>query len=388
MKINTKTAAVFIVMICGVLLGAFWRSDYNPFQETSRAGFPTRTSEQLTTIIEQVFEKPGIIKRTTDKPMTSTVQEQTITWTRHEYTAELQDRTRLSNLIYELSEAINASGGEIFQNYFQAAEHQVTLVIGVGSFITHHIVLTWPPPVVKEPVVSLTPQPESQPETAPGQFRAAIVIDDIGYSTTVVQQLLDMKQDFTFSILPHLEKSREIATLLHGHQKEILLHQPMEPESYPNTSPGTGAIMTDMTQEQIRQIIAQNLQTVPFAVGVNNHMGSRLTTRWGEMNTVLQSLQERQLFFLDSRTTDKSVGYQAAQRLGLPSAQKKLFLDAIPERDFVKAQLYELAALAEQGQPAIAIGHPKEATLQVLREILPEFERRNIEIVRVSEFLK
>ena len=106
------------------------------------------------------------------------------------------------------------------------------------------------------------------------------------------------------------------------------------------------------------------------------------------MRVVLQNLAHHHLFFLDSRTTASSVAYSLAQQLGVRSAKRKVFLDVVPQIDFVKNQLHELASLAEQGKPAIAIGHPKEVTLQALKEILPEFKRRNIKIVRVSQFMQ
>jgi polysaccharide deacetylase 2 family uncharacterized protein YibQ len=237
-------------------------------------------------------------------------------------------------------------------------------------------------------VSTSAPTPSPQPERPTAQFRTAIVIDDLGSNVFVVQRLLDLNEDFTFSILPHLEKSAEVATLLHERQKEAFLHLPMEPQSYPATSPGKGAIMTNMDSEQIRQTIEENLQTVPFVAGVNNHMGSRLTADWEKMQVVLQHLRNHQLAFLDSRTTGATVAYKVARQLGLKTAQRKVFLDVMPGTDFVKSQLYELASLAEQGKPAIAIGHPKPETLQALEEMLPEFKRRNIKIVRVSEFMK
>ena len=153
-------------------------------------------------------------------------------------------------------------------------------------------------------------------------------------------------------------------------------------------APGRGALLASMTAERIQQTIDGDLASVPFAVGANNHTGSRLTAHAGQMQTVMRHLQQRQLFFIDSRTTDETVAYAVARKIGVKSAQRKVFLDVKPGRDFARRQLTQLASLAEQGQPAIAIGHPKEDTLRALEEMLPEFERRGIRIVRVSEFLE
>lgn len=383
---------IILIILFGVLiaLGAFWESDYNPLQEPVSSEFPSKTSVQLTKIIDRVFNQPGIVKYAAESQTKGTVQHQSLTWTQYEYTVRVEDRTLVLKLISELSEAIDASGGEVFQTYNQPKEHQTTLVIGVGSFITHQIVFDWPPPVVVEsPSLPPTPQPEipEKQEEPATQFRAAIVIDDLGTSTLTAHRLLELKEDFTFSVLPHLEKSTEVAILLHEHQKEVFLHLPMEPLDYPKEFPGKGAIMANMPAEEIRQTIEYNLQTVPFVAGVNNHMGSRLTANSGEMHVVLQHLQERGLFFLDSRTTGRSVAYSLAQQMELKSAKRHIFLDNEASLHAVKSQLMKLASLAEQGQPAIAIGHPKEATLRALAEMLPEFKRRGITIVRVSQLM-
>ncbi len=328
-----------------------------------------------------------MVKSYSKTPMESTNDGDNIIWTQHEYSARLEQQARLPQLINRISAAIEAVGGEIFQTYVEAENHQAVAVIGVGSAITHHLVFTWqPPPMLAE--VTPTPQALTPEQKTPSGFRAAIIIDDLGSSPSFVQSLMSLNADLTYSILPHLERSTEIATLLHEQQKEILLHLPMEPRNYPATSPGKGALLSQMTHEQIQHTIDQNLQTVPFAVGVNNHMGSRLTADWGQMESVLKHLRERQLFFIDSRTSGATVGYSLAQQLGLKSAQRKVFLDVVPEVQAVKTQLQELASLAEQGKPAIAIGHPKTVTLQALQEVLPEFEARNIRIVRVSEFIQ
>jgi polysaccharide deacetylase 2 family uncharacterized protein YibQ len=303
----------------------------------------------------------------------------------YEYAIQVRQPGEFSQMVSALSDAIYASGGEIFQKYIQPEQQQATLVIGIGTYITHTLVFTWPSPDGSEE----SPNQQQDPGVSEKQAHTAIVIDDLGASKQVVFRLLDFGADFTFSVLPHLEFSTEVATLLHERNKEILLHLPMQPRN-PLENPGKGALTATMGLEHIRQTIEQNLLSVPFATGSNNHMGSLLTADPRKMEIILQHLAHHHLFFLDSRTTASSVAYDVAQRLGLKSAVRKVFLDADPDLSIatVKMRLRELAALAEQGQPAIAIGHPKEATLQALEEILPEFAQRRIRIVRVSQFMQ
>lgn len=375
-----------VVLSLGGVLGAtFWENAYQAEKgrEKGREKFPQRTSRSLNNIIVKTVEQ-YLDRRDAVHLRKTPVQKEKASWTMYEYDIQLRQPGEFSQMALALSEAIYTSGGEIFQKYIQAEQQQATLVIGIGTYITHTLVFTWPSPVGSED----SPAQQQAPSASEKQAQTAIVIDDLGASKQVVFRLLDLGQNFTFSVLPHLEFSTEIATLLHEHNKEILLHLPMQPRN-PLENPGKGTLTVTMGLEQIRQTIERNLLSVPFATGSNNHMGSLLTADPRKMEMILQHLERRQLFFLDSRTTASSVAYDVAQRLGLKSAVRKVFLDADPNLSIatVKMRLRELAALAEQRQPAIAIGHPKEATLQALEQVLPEFAQRRIRIVRVSQFM-
>lgn len=355
------------------MLGMFSRTQPIFKREPDPAAFPERSAAQLNRMIASTLRKQTLPA----SYETRTIEKQRQhgkTWTMYEYRVQIDDQASLSLLLDHLAKSVETSGGEIFQTYSQPDERQTTLVIGVGALITHTVVISWPE---REPIAQ-EPQP----------FRAAIIIDDLGTSVPVVERLLALNEPLTFSILPHQKASSEIAGLLHARQQEILLHLPMEPQDYPSISPGKGAILSNMNAEQIQRQIQADLASVPHALGVNNHMGSRLTMQADMMQTVLKELQRQQLFFVDSRTTDATIAFRLAQQLGLKSAERKVFLDANPGAEFARQQMLKLAELAEQGQPAIAIGHPKEDTLRALEEILPEFQRRNINIVSVSELLQ
>lgn len=378
----TKTLQIIallglLTLISVIAIGIFSRAEM-PWQPPATAPqFPFDAAATLQTVIAVTLNRPDL-QVTVNK---NTIQQETLTWTMHAYTVHLSRRELYSEVVYSLAEAIYANNGKIFQTYFTGDEPQASLTIGIESFITHTITITWDVAVI-EP----TPTPIVTAEAEAFGLRAAIVIDDLGASLYLVRQLLDLEEDLTFSILPHLQKSLETAALLHEHDKEILLHLPMEPLEY--AYPGKGAIMMNMETEAIQRTIEENLQTVPYAVGVNNHMGSRLTSSPEKMQIVLQTLQQQHLFFLDSRTTGGSIAYAVARQLGVKAAERRIFLDYEPGYDYAKNQLLALADLAEQGKPAIAIGHPKEATLQALKDGLPEFKRRQIQIVRLSKFVE
>ncbi len=371
--------SVLVIIAGGLALAAFWEGG-TPFWRQPVTSFPTQAAKTMQHAIQQTLTQHGISAAALQASGATTIQQGERAWTLAEYTIPLHSAGSFATLLTELTAAVEAVGGEILQTYAQPERHQTTVTVGSGPCITHRLVFRWQPPVV---VVAPTPE-LPQPINS---LRAAIVIDDLGASTQTITRLLDLQADFTFSILPHLAHSTQIATRLHRHQKEVLLHLPMEPQGFPAISPGKGALLMRMTAQEIQATIQANLRSVPFAVGVNNHMGSALTANRAQMTAVLQQLQQQQLFFLDSRTTAQSISYQLAQELGLKSAERKVFLDVQPNVAFAKQQLRVLADLAEQRQPAIAIGHPKEATLRALEEMLPEFQQRNIQIVPLSQLI-
>ena len=377
-NIRGKTLSLILITLIALtaflfVVGALWgRYDFPDLRESGR------NAAHLNRRIQEALQQQMPIRYEMRQVETKRGERLALTY---QYTARVPENVALSAVISRLSSAIEASGGEIFQTYSQPESRETILVVGIGATITHTIRLTRPAPALALPTAQPSPEP-----LAP--FRAAIVIDDLGANLLAAQRLLAFKQDLTFSILPHQKHSADVAQLIHAEQREILLHLPMEPLGYPVVSPGRGALLASMTAERIQQTIDGDLASVPFAVGANNHTGSRLTAQAGQMQAVLRHLQQRQLFFIDSRTTDETVAYAVARKIGVKSAQRKVFLDVKPGVDFARRQLAQLASLAEQGQPAIAIGHPKEDTLRALEEMLPEFERRGIRIVRVSEFLE
>lgn len=377
-NIRGKTLSLILITLIALtaflfVVGALWgRYDFPDLRESGR------NAAHLNRRIQEALQQQMPIRYEMRQVETKRGERLALTY---QYTARVPENVALSAVISRLSSAIEASGGEIFQTYSQPESRETILVVGIGATITHTIRLTRPAPALALPTAQPSPEP-----LAP--FRAAIVIDDLGANLLAAQRLLAFKQDLTFSILPHQKHSADVAQLIHAERREILLHLPMEPLGYPVVSPGRGALLASMTAERIQQTIDGDLASVPFAVGANNHTGSRLTAQAGQMQAVLRHLQQRQLFFIDSRTTDETVAYAVARKIGVKSAQRKVFLDVKPGVDFARRQLAQLASLAEQGQPAIAIGHPKEDTLRALEEMLPEFERRGIRIVRVSEFLE
>ncbi|HEY2293585.1 MAG TPA: divergent polysaccharide deacetylase family protein [Thermoanaerobaculia bacterium] len=215
--------------------------------------------------------------------------------------------------------------------------------------------------------------------------RIALVIDDLGHDVADLRPLEALGVPVTYSVLPYEPQTPEVVAELRRRKAEILLHLPMEPRNGEN--PGPGALLQGMSDGELRQRTEEALKAVPGAVGVNNHMGSLLSSEEGPMTTVLGVLAERGLFFLDSRTGADSVGYKVALGLGVPAAERQVFLDGEATPEAIHTQFQRLLALARTRGSGVAIGHPRPETLAALTREVPKAKADGFEFVPVSYLL-
>ncbi len=206
--------------------------------------------------------------------------------------------------------------------------------------------------------------------------KVAIIIDDIGYDPKIVDHFLSIDAPLTFSILPFSPYQKKVISKVRAKKCEIMLHLPMEPIEYPKVNPGPGALLISMSAQELTRHLYDALDTIPGAVGVNNHMGSRLTTDSGQMRQVLKVLKQRGLFFIDSRTSYDTVSRGLARNLKLPYAQRKIFLDNNTSPEKIKIQLEQLIRYARKRGEAVGIAHPHEETFRVLAEEIPKLKQR------------
>ena len=214
------------------------------------------------------------------------------------------------------------------------------------------------------------------------------MIDDIGFDMKAVRQLADIPAPIAFSILPFSPRCADACAYLHGRQKDILLHLPMEPHGYPETSPGKGALYVSMDEEGIIGQLAEDLALVPCASGANNHMGSRFMEDAGRLEMVMAELKKRGLFFIDSRTSPRTAGKEAALRMAIPFAERDIFIDHDPGYQAAMAALRKASNQPATGdKPLLLIGHPRKETIRAIQDVLPEWGKKGIKIVRVRECL-
>ena len=222
----------------------------------------------------------------------------------------------------------------------------------------------------------------------PRLWRAAIVIDDMGQDLDAAHKLLALEGPITFSVLPHLPYTTATALEVHRSGREVMLHLPMQPEPTAHISPGEGAVLVGMKPAEVRRVVENDLDSVPFVAGVNNHMGSRATRDSRLMAAVMRTLAEHRLYFIDSRTTAGSTALEAARRQGVPAFYRAVFLDDTETVPYTLGQLQEFLRKVEQDGAALAIGHPHPTTIAALAKFLPELDKTDIELVTPSQLVR
>lgn len=216
--------------------------------------------------------------------------------------------------------------------------------------------------------------------------RIAIIVDDMGLDMRVARKLAAIDADLTFSVMPLRPYTKQVQRYLHAHGKETLMHLPMQGNG---KNPGAGAIYKGMSPAEIRSILSKDLRSVGNNIsGVNNHMGSKATADAVIMRTVFQELKKRNLFFIDSLTTSRSVCRQAASDTGMAFNARDTFLDNVQSDKYIVSQLDKLISIARKYPDAIGICHPHPATIEVLTREIPRLKKKGVDIVRVSSLVE
>ncbi len=230
--------------------------------------------------------------------------------------------------------------------------------------------------------------PPNKPVVPPiqGKYvpRMAIIIDDIGYDKKLAMGLFNIDKNITFSILPFSPAGTALARRLSAKGAELMLHLPMEPTQYPKVNPGPGALLSAMSPDELLAQLRKDIQAIPGTVGVNNHMGSRLTADSDKMNQIFTVLKKQDLFFIDSRTSPESKGEQSARMFQLKFSHRDVFLDNFQNVEYISGQLEKLVKAAKTHGQAIGIGHPHKATLEALKRELPK-TRNQVRLVPASQ---
>lgn len=213
----------------------------------------------------------------------------------------------------------------------------------------------------------------------------AIVIDDIGYKRQIAEALIALPLELTFAVLPRAPYSEALARRAWLNGREYMLHVPMATQA--GNRLDAGGLYDTMDSSTIQHLINDHLSRFPTASGINNHMGSRLTEMALPMRAIMETLAPRHLYFLDSKTSRRSVAWQEAKRAGLESVQRDVFLDNEANVEAIQTQLDKAIEIAGQQGFALAIGHPYADTLAVLRANQAKLNA-TVKLVPVSQYMR
>lgn len=248
-----------------------------------------------------------------------------------------------------------------------------------------------PQPVVKAAAPLTGAQPDKTAIPKP-VLRVAIVIDDMGSDLKKLNELFEVDAPLTVAVLPFQRYSKAVATKIHLRKGwEVILHLPMEPKGLSlgdsDKNPGKGALLTSMSaREVVRQTLA-GINDVPYAGGVNNHMGSKFTEDAVLMRAALNVMMQNKLYFLDSRTSASSIAGKIAREMGIRNADRSVFLDNTRDAKYIKGQLDELVIMARRKGKAIAIGHPYPETIAALKSNISFLKEQGVEVVKLSDLV-
>ncbi|MFF2093940.1 divergent polysaccharide deacetylase family protein [Paenibacillus sp. NPDC058174] len=225
-----------------------------------------------------------------------------------------------------------------------------------------------------------------------GQARqVALVIDDFGNNMNGTEEMLNLPIKFTVAVMPFMPTTKQDAEEAHRLGHDVIVHMPMEPNKGLKSWLGPGAITTDMSDAEIRKRVEEAIDEVPHAIGMNNHMGSKVTADERVMRVVLQVCKERGLFFLDSRTTFKTVVPKITQELGVPTVSNDVFLDDVYTEAHISKQIGIVRKFLEQHDNCVVIGHvgaPGKKTAAVLRQSIPVMQsNEHIQFVKAADML-
>jgi polysaccharide deacetylase 2 family uncharacterized protein YibQ len=226
-----------------------------------------------------------------------------------------------------------------------------------------------------------------EPVSAPGASRVAVIVDQVGARHDVFESLRDLRRPITLAVLP-VPPAAAIAREALRNGMEVLLDLPMEPYRYPQLDPGPGTLLMSMPEEEIRRLVSRHLDGLPGAIGITNHMGSRLTEDRARMRAVVEVLAARRLFLVDAYASNLSVAYDEAKRVGLRAARRQSVVDPARGEAGERASWDEVAGWAERRGEVIVLAPGRPLTVQLLREYVLRWEARGLRLVPVSELVR
>lgn len=240
-------------------------------------------------------------------------------------------------------------------------------------------------PITSETGNPIKPTPSSKRETDGAGPMVAIIIDDFGNTMNNVDDFCSLDIPISFAILPKLPYSGKISWRARQAGKQVILHLPMENQR--GINPGPGTITTTMSREEVEKEFNSDLESVPGAVGFNNHEGSKATEDVELMNEIMKLAEDKGFFFIDSATSSKSVALESARKEGVASTRRNVFLDNEDNVDYICGQMQVLADRAAEKGYAVGIGHCRKNTFTAIEKMIPTLQEKGVRFVPVWDLV-
>ena len=215
-----------------------------------------------------------------------------------------------------------------------------------------------------------------------------LVIDDFGYrNDNISDGFLNLSIPITCAIIPGHTASKKFAEKAVSYGKEVIIHMPMESENY---SPGEDEykLLTSMTSELLENKLIQAFESLPEAIGMNNHQGSKATSDSKTMTVLASVLKDRGKYFIDSRTSSLTIGEKTMISFGVPTARRNIFLDNNNDLDKIVEQMNKLANSAKKNGVAVGLGHARKNTLYVIEKVVPDLLDKGFVFQFASQVVK
>jgi len=225
----------------------------------------------------------------------------------------------------------------------------------------------------------------SVPVVADTPISVAVIIDDVGINLENGKRAIQLPGSVTYAFLPYGKHSITLANRANEYGKEVILHMPME--NVHDKPIDAGGLTHHLNKKEFQLTLNRAIDQIPHAKGINNHMGSYLTQQPAQMGWLMDELKQREMFFIDSRTTPKTLAATIARKKLIPQTSRDVFLDNTKTYYEIDLAFQKLLKRARENGSAIAIGHPFEATLSYLEMALPMLESLNIQLVPASSIL-
>lgn len=221
--------------------------------------------------------------------------------------------------------------------------------------------------------------------------KLAVIIDDLGNGMQGTEEIMALPVKVTVAVMPFLPTTEADARKAHEVGHDVLIHLPLEPKQGPTRWLGPGAILTKMSDEEVRKKVEAAIDNVPYAIGINNHMGSKVTGDERVMSIILDVCRERGLFFVDSRTNYRSIIFKLCKQKGMPQIKNDIFLDDVHTEAHISRQMDKVAEQVHAEGKCVTIGHvgtKGRKTAAVIKKYIPKLQGQDIEFVGISEMAR